>query len=186
MDPPVRRRSFNYLALELLPARVDMLRKLTDRSQKRPCVLTTLSYAHCHPNFVEVGSPRARGSSPYVIHCHPNFIEIGSPRAVGLSPHVAEMCKSTTYDLQCDVLLPVLLLAVTMRVMFMSGSHDLVWHEILLQTLARESRRRTFPCGRVCSTNDGLGDHGAGHRSKPHNTLLEPRAYQLRMYMLSC
>ena len=77
------------------------------------CKLPTLSYAHCRPNFVEVGSPRARGSSPYVIHCHPNFIEIGSPRAVGLSPHVAEMCKSTTYDLQCDVLLPVLLLAVT-------------------------------------------------------------------------
>ena len=157
-----------------------------DRSQKRPRMLTTLSYAHCYPKFIEVGSPRAVGSSPSVTHCHPNFIEVGSPRAEWLSPHVAGMCTSTTYDLHCHLLLPVLLLAVTMRVMFMSGSHDLVWHEILLQTLARESRRRTFPCGRVCSTNDGLGDHGAGHRSKPHNTLLEPRAYQLRMYMLSC
>ena len=56
-------------------------------------MLTTLSYAHCYPKFIEVGSPRA----------------------VGSSPHVADMCKSTTYDLQRHIMLPVLLLAVTIQ-----------------------------------------------------------------------
>ena len=122
---------------------------------------------------------REIGSRPSVTHCHPNFIEVGSPRAEWLSPHVARMCTSTTYDLHCHLLLPVLLLAVTMRVMFMSGSHDLVWHEILLQTLARESKRRTFPCEKKARPMMASGTMAlvTGANLTKHCLNLEPISY---------